>query len=136
VSEAAKKEEIYVIRSVRTSRIAPTDYCAQSRTGFASTVFEDTYVLHTTLRGDFPESGLNAATCFLHLGGLEDCSRLILLSHETSLAINPTRQATSNPPQPQCVVEEAIVRSAWILFAGMLAAKTTAPRIGAVDRSR
>jgi len=41
-----KKEEIYVIRSVRTSRITPTEYCAQSQTGFADTVFEDRYVFH------------------------------------------------------------------------------------------
>ena len=41
-----KKEDIYVIRSVRTSRITPTEYCAQSHTGFADTVFEDRYVFH------------------------------------------------------------------------------------------
>jgi hypothetical protein len=29
-----KKEEIYVMRSVMTSRVAPTEYCAQPRTGF------------------------------------------------------------------------------------------------------
>src|SRR5690348_8191088 len=46
-SGVAEKEEIYVIRSERISRITPTDYCAQSRTGFASIVFEDRYVFHT-----------------------------------------------------------------------------------------
>src|SRR5262249_17445921 len=40
------KEEIYVIRSVRTSRIPPTEYCAQSQTGFADGVFEDRYIFH------------------------------------------------------------------------------------------
>ena len=151
VSEDAKKEEIYVIRSVRTSRIAPTDYCAQSRTGFASTVFEDTYVFHTvsvnaeigtvtgvsgakrasahtcfgktedpdvlnfyaegelaglsfsgkgkctTLRRDFPESGLNAATCFLHLGGLEDRYVGGLLTTNTLVSRNVTGDK-SDPP--------------------------------------
>ncbi len=41
-----KREEIYVIRSVRTSRITPSEYCAQSRTGFVDTLFEDRYVFH------------------------------------------------------------------------------------------
>ena len=41
-----KKEEVYVIRSVRTSRITPTEFCAQSQTGFADIVFEDRYVFH------------------------------------------------------------------------------------------
>ena len=45
-SSGNPREEIYVIRSVRTSRIAPTEYCAQSRTGFVDTVFEDRYVFH------------------------------------------------------------------------------------------
>ena len=41
-----KKEEVYVIRSVRISRINPTEFCAQSQTGFADNVFEDRYVFH------------------------------------------------------------------------------------------
>jgi hypothetical protein len=47
VPDGVNKEEIYVIRSVRTSRIPPTDYCAQSRTGFAETLFEDRFAFHT-----------------------------------------------------------------------------------------
>jgi hypothetical protein len=39
-------EEIYIFRSVRTSRIAPTDYCAQSRTSFAEFSFEDEYIFY------------------------------------------------------------------------------------------
>jgi hypothetical protein len=38
-----KKEEIFVIRSVRTARITPTDYCAQFRTGFSDVLYEDQY---------------------------------------------------------------------------------------------
>lgn len=45
-AEDGHKEEIYVIRSVRMSRNAPTEYCAQSKTGFADSVFEDRYVFH------------------------------------------------------------------------------------------
>ena len=52
-SSGSRREEIYVIRSVRTSRITPTEYCAQSRTGFVDTVFEDRYVFHpVTTRAD------------------------------------------------------------------------------------
>jgi hypothetical protein len=42
-----KKEEIYIIRSVRTSHIAPTEFCARSRTGFdQASDGEDQYVFH------------------------------------------------------------------------------------------
>jgi hypothetical protein len=150
-SGVAEREEIYVIRSERISRITPTDYCAQSRTGFASIVFEDRYVFHTvsvnaeigivtgvsgakrasahacfgktqdpdvlnfyaegelgglrfegrgkctTLRRDFPEPGLNAATCFLHLGGLEERYAGGLLTTNTLVARNVTGDK-SDPP--------------------------------------
>lgn len=47
------KEEIYVVRSVRKSRVPPTEYCAQSRTGFGDVLFEDRYVFHAvTTRPD------------------------------------------------------------------------------------
>lgn len=46
VANAAKKEEIYVLRSVRTSRISPTTYCGQSRTGFAEALYESRFVFH------------------------------------------------------------------------------------------
>ena len=41
-----KKEEIYVIRSLMTSRVAPTGYCAQPRTGFAQAASEFQFVFH------------------------------------------------------------------------------------------
>jgi hypothetical protein len=41
-----KKEEIYILRSVRTSRVTPSKFCARSRTGFAEILFEDQYVFH------------------------------------------------------------------------------------------
>jgi hypothetical protein len=49
-----KKEEIYIIRSVRTSNITPTEFCAQSRTGFdQASDGEDQFVFHAvTTRAD------------------------------------------------------------------------------------
>jgi hypothetical protein len=149
--QAEKREEIYVLRSVRISRITPTDYCTQSRTGFSLTVFEDRYAFHTvsvsaeigtvtgvsgakrasahacfgktqdadvlnfyaegelggltfdgrgkctTLRRDFPEPGLNVATCFLNLSGLEDRYAGGLLTTNTLVSRNVTGDK-SDPP--------------------------------------
>ena len=36
-------EEIYILRSLRVSRIVPTDYCAERRTGFPAATMEDRY---------------------------------------------------------------------------------------------
>lgn len=44
VSEA---EEIYVARSVRESRVVPTEFCAQTKTGFNSDSFEDQYTFRS-----------------------------------------------------------------------------------------
>jgi hypothetical protein len=41
-------EEIYIARSVRESRVAPTEYCAQAKTGFNSDSFEDQYTFRST----------------------------------------------------------------------------------------
>jgi hypothetical protein len=66
-----KKEEIYVIRSVRTSRITPTEYCALSQTGFADTVFEDRYVFHpVTTRA---EDGAVVSTAGKETASLHAC---------------------------------------------------------------
>jgi hypothetical protein len=65
------KEEIYVIRSVRVSRIAPTEYCAQSKTGFPDTVFEDKYVFHpVTTRA---EDGAILSTVGKDIASLHAC---------------------------------------------------------------
>jgi hypothetical protein len=40
-------EEIYIARSVRESRVAPTEYCAEARTGFKSNI-EDQYTFRST----------------------------------------------------------------------------------------
>lgn len=45
--QPAQVEEIYIARSVRESRVVPTEYCAEARTGFKSTL-EDQYTFHST----------------------------------------------------------------------------------------
>jgi len=39
-------EDIYIARSLRTTRAMPTEFCAESRVGFAGTTFEDQYTFH------------------------------------------------------------------------------------------
>jgi hypothetical protein len=46
--QPAQVEEIYIARSVRESRVAPTEYCAQAKTGFNSDYFEDQYTFRST----------------------------------------------------------------------------------------
>ena len=41
-------EDIYVARSLRLSRIAPTAYCTLERIGFAGSTAEDQYTFHST----------------------------------------------------------------------------------------
>ena len=66
-----KQEEIYVIRSVRTSRITPTEYCAQTQTGFADAVFEDRYVFRpVTTR---TEDGAVVSTVGKEIASLHAC---------------------------------------------------------------
>jgi hypothetical protein len=40
-------EEIYIARSVRESRVMPTEFCAQAKTGFSS-IMEDQYTFRST----------------------------------------------------------------------------------------
>ncbi len=47
-AQPAQVEEIYVARSVRESRVAPTENCAQAKTGFNSDAFEDQYTFRST----------------------------------------------------------------------------------------
>ena len=60
VAVAGKKEEIYILRSVRTSRISPTSYCAQSRTGFSDPLYESRFVFHTVTTDSSHGMVLNA----------------------------------------------------------------------------
>lgn len=43
VSGAADVEEIYVVRSLRESRVTPTEFCAKARTGVGNADAEDQY---------------------------------------------------------------------------------------------
>lgn len=45
-SDRAKKEEIYVIRSVRLSRDVPGEYCAPTHTGFPDPISEAKFVFY------------------------------------------------------------------------------------------
>jgi len=47
-SAGATVEDIYIARSVRITRSMPTDFCAESRVGFAGDAFEDSYTFHAT----------------------------------------------------------------------------------------
>jgi hypothetical protein len=40
-------EELYVARSVRESRVKPTEFCAESRTGFLNSIYEDRYTFRS-----------------------------------------------------------------------------------------
>ena len=51
-SASTQVEEIYIVRSVRESRVAPTDFCAQAKTGFHSD-FEDQYTFRSTATRPF-----------------------------------------------------------------------------------
>jgi hypothetical protein len=46
-AQPTQVEEIYIARSVRESRIAPTEFCAQAKTGFNS-AFEEHYTFRST----------------------------------------------------------------------------------------
>lgn len=46
-AQPAQVEEIYIARSVRESRVASTEYCAEAKTGFKSTI-EDHYTFRST----------------------------------------------------------------------------------------
>jgi hypothetical protein len=46
-TKLTEPEEIYVARSVRESRVAPTAFCAHTKTGFQSDAFEDQYTLRS-----------------------------------------------------------------------------------------
>jgi hypothetical protein len=47
-AQATQVEEIYIARSVRESRVAPTEYCSRTKTGFISDFFEDQYTFRST----------------------------------------------------------------------------------------
>ena len=64
-------EEIYIARSVRESRISPTEFCGAARTGFGDTIFEDQYSFRSiaTRSSDGRMVEMNART----IGSLHAC---------------------------------------------------------------
>jgi hypothetical protein len=50
-TKITEPEEIYVARSVRESRVAPTVFCAHTNSGFNSDAFEDQYTLRSIAIG-------------------------------------------------------------------------------------
>jgi hypothetical protein len=48
LSQISPVEEIYVARSLRETRAAPTEFCAKSRVGFDNATSEDTYTFRST----------------------------------------------------------------------------------------
>src|SRR5262249_33345685 len=46
--EVSSIEEIYIVRSVRESRIAPTAFCDKTKTGFDKSFAEDQYEFRST----------------------------------------------------------------------------------------
>jgi hypothetical protein len=52
-AQATQVEEIYIARSVRESRVAPTEYCSRTKTGFISDFFEDQYTFRSIAASAF-----------------------------------------------------------------------------------
>ena len=63
---AASVEDIYIGRSWRESRGAPTEFCASERTGLGRASTEECL----TVKQNFPEPGISVQRCFLDMDGL------------------------------------------------------------------
>src|SRR5215467_10845053 len=70
-SSGNHREEIHVIRSVRTSRITLTEYCAQAQPGLADTLFEDRYVFHPVTTS--ADDGAVVSTAGKEIASLHAC---------------------------------------------------------------
>jgi hypothetical protein len=67
----SRVEDIYVARSMRESRVTPTAFCAEARTGFGSSRSEDRYTFRSTAtRGS---DGLMIETNVQTIGSLHAC---------------------------------------------------------------
>jgi hypothetical protein len=67
----SRVEDIYVARSMRESRVTPTAFCAEARTGFGTSRFEDRYTFRSTAtRGS---DGLMIDTNVQTIGSLHAC---------------------------------------------------------------
>jgi hypothetical protein len=123
LGDQSQVEEIYIVRSVRESRVTPTEFCAEAKTGFKSTI-EDQYTLRATATrtSDGRMVDTNAKTvasghaCFgqtadpailnfyldLHLGntaleGIGDCRRTKVDFPERGLSVSHCLLNLSDP---------------------------------------
>jgi hypothetical protein len=64
-------EAIYMVRSMRESRVTPTKFCEQTKTGFSSTI-EEQYTFRSTATR--PTDGLMINTNVNTVGSLHACS--------------------------------------------------------------
>jgi hypothetical protein len=70
-SAPAAVEDIYIARSVRESRVMPTDYCSEARTGFTNFTFEEQFTLRSTATR--AADGLMISTNAKTIGRLRAC---------------------------------------------------------------
>lgn len=64
-------EDMYLARSLRLSRVAPTSYCARDKVGFAGSTAEDQYTFHSaSIRGS---DGLSTSAHVAVIGTLHAC---------------------------------------------------------------
>ena len=70
IEQPSQVEEIYIARSVRESRAAPTDFCAQAKTGFHSD-FEDRFTFRSTATR--PSDGRMLDTNVRTIGSAHGC---------------------------------------------------------------
>jgi hypothetical protein len=68
-------EAIYMARSMRESRVTPTKFCEQTKTGFSATI-EDQYTFRSTATR--PADGLLINTNVNTIGSLHACSGAFL----------------------------------------------------------
>ncbi len=64
-------EDIYIARSMRESRVTPTEFCAQVRIGFGGATFEDQYTFRSTATR--ASDGLMVNTNVNTIGRLHAC---------------------------------------------------------------
>jgi len=68
---ASHLEDIYIVRSLREARAAPTDFCGKARTGFANATYEDHYTIRSTTTRE--SDGLMVNTNVRIVGRIHAC---------------------------------------------------------------
>jgi len=70
-SSNARVEDIYIARSIRDSRVAPTGFCTERQIGFGNVTSEDRYTFRFTATR--PSDGLMIDTNIETIGRLHAC---------------------------------------------------------------